>query len=197
VFQEETVLGRACVSFCLVLGCDSAAAPAREATPERAPPAEVRAAAPPADELDASFVSVDASSIASVLRDRSEPVLLVNVWSTWCEPCMEEFPGLVAIGREYESRGLGTVFISMDAPSQREAAREFVTNQHAPVPSYVRTGSDGDFIEALHPEWSGVLPATMLFDRERRARYLFEEPVDRTSLREPLETLLAPDGDEG
>lgn len=143
-----------------------------------------------------ALVEVDASSITAVLRDRREPVLLVNVWSTWCEPCMEEFPGLVAVANEYRARGVGTIFVSMDARSRREAANEFVERMNAPRPRYVRTGRDAEFIEALHPEWSGVLPATMLFDHERRVRYLFEEPVDRDQLSEPLEALLA-DGAEG
>jgi thiol-disulfide isomerase/thioredoxin len=173
------------VTFCLAIGCDRDEPPAAPEPSEPAPAAE-----------EAGLVELDAPSVRAMLRDRSEPVLLVNVWSTWCEPCMEEFPGLVGVADEYRARGLGTIFVSLDARSQREAAQDFVDRMNAPRPRYVRTGRDAEFIEALNPEWSGVLPATMLFDRERGVRYLFEEPVDRDKLREPLESLLA-DGDEG
>jgi thiol-disulfide isomerase/thioredoxin len=184
-----------------MIGCDREA-PAREEDPAaeapRTDPARPVPEPEPEPETNApsGLVELDAPSVGAMLRERPEPVLLVNVWSTWCEPCMEEFPGLVAVANEYRARGVGTIFVSMDARSQRDAANEFVERMNAPEPRYVRSGRDAEFIEALHPEWSGVLPATMLFDRERRVRYLFEEPVDRDQLSEPLESLLA-DGAEG
>jgi thiol-disulfide isomerase/thioredoxin len=136
------------------------------------------------------LVEVGPEEIGPLLRDQPGPVLMVNVWSTWCEPCVEELPELVRVGRDYEGRGLSTLFLSADPPSQHDAALAFLREQGVPMPGYVKRGSDDAFIEALHPEWSGSLPATMLFDAERRPRELWERTVDRAALSGPIERRL-------
>ena len=44
---------------------------------------------------------------------RGHPVL-VNFWATWCPPCVEETPALVALDRKLRSRGLEVLGVSMD-----------------------------------------------------------------------------------
>jgi thiol-disulfide isomerase/thioredoxin len=138
----------------------------------------------------ADWIDVDADSLALRLAARPEPYLLVNVWSTWCAPCVEEMPGVIRTARRYEDRGLGLVFIAADAPSNRDAARALLEERGASLPSFFKRGPDDAFIRALHPEWTGALPATLLFDRERRVRRFWSEPVDEAALRGPIEELL-------
>ncbi|MGF1468743.1 MAG: TlpA disulfide reductase family protein [Sandaracinaceae bacterium] len=137
-----------------------------------------------------TLTEVDAASLPATLRARPAPYLLVNVWSTWCEPCVEEMPELLRTARAYEPRGLEVVLISADPPSRRAAAVAFLREQGAPWPSFLKRGSDDAFITALHPEWTGALPATLLLDRERRVRHFWPDPVSASELRGPLEHLL-------
>ena len=169
-----------------LLGCAEPAPPVEPPLePEAEPPALEAPVEPRGDWID-----VDAESLAPLLRARPERALLVNVWSTWCEPCVEEMPGLLRAARAYEGRGLGLVLISTDAPSNRDGAATFLRGAGASLPSYFKRGSDDAFVRAVHPEWSGALPVTVLFDRERHARHLWNGPVDAATLREPIETLL-------
>lgn len=159
-------------------------------TPPDPAPEPAPATAPPAAEPPAFWVDVNAESVGPALRARPERALLVNVWSTWCEPCVEEMPALVRTARGYEGRGLGLVLIATDAPSNRDAAETLLRAQGAPTPSWFKVGPDDPFIRALHPEWSGGLPATLLLDDRRRVAHFWEEPVSAETLREPIETLL-------
>lgn len=43
-------------------------------------------------------------------------VVLVNVWATWCSPCRSEMPTLNAFYRQYHSRGLELLGLSVDEP---------------------------------------------------------------------------------
>jgi len=124
------------------------------------------------------------------LAARPERALLVNVWSTWCEPCVEEMPALIETARGYEDRGLGLVLIAADPPSNRSEALSFLQAQGAPLPSWFETGSDDAFIRALHEEWSGNLPATLLLDDERHVRHFWDGPVDAETLRPAIDALL-------
>lgn len=48
------------------------------------------------------------------LHDFDGSVRIVHFWATWCPPCVEELPGLLATARALADRGLALVAISMD-----------------------------------------------------------------------------------
>jgi peroxiredoxin len=48
------------------------------------------------------------------LEDHRGNVVLLDFWATWCPPCRKSIPELVNLQREYESRGLVVLGISLD-----------------------------------------------------------------------------------
>ncbi len=96
-------------------------------------------------------------------------VLLVNFWATWCEPCREEFPGLVRLDQAYRARGLSIVTISMDEPEAVPAVQKFLKTQGAEFGSYRRNFRDfAALVDSINPRWGGGIPATFLYDRQGR-----------------------------
>ncbi len=93
-----------------------------------------------------------------------EKAVLVNVWATWCAPCIEEFPYIVDLQQKYDDK-LHVVFISADFPSQRSKALDFLKKQNVDWKTYFKTGKDQPFIEALSKKWSGALPFTKILNR--------------------------------
>lgn len=61
------------------------------------------------------------------LRDFQGQVVVLNFWATWCPPCVEEMPSLVAMQEQLKSRGIKVVAISMDL--DKGAYEEFL-KQH-------------------------------------------------------------------
>jgi thiol-disulfide isomerase/thioredoxin len=92
-------------------------------------------------------------------------VVLLNVWATWCAPCREEFPDLLRLRGEYRDRGVVVEFLSGDFPSHAADVSAFLRELAVDFPSYIKAGKDMELIEALHPDWSGALPATFIFGR--------------------------------
>jgi len=93
-------------------------------------------------------------------------VLLVNFWATWCEPCREEFPGLVRLHHTYRSHGLSVVAISMDEPESRPAIEQFLKSRGANFGSYRQQFKDFEaLVNSINPRWNGGIPATFLYDR--------------------------------
>jgi len=88
-------------------------------------------------------------------------VVLVNLWATWCPPCIEEMPLLNEIVRRYEQRGL--VVIGIAADEERELVERFV--QEHPLQFEVLLDPQG----AVGTEY-GITgyPETFLIDREGR-----------------------------
>ncbi|HEU0301810.1 MAG TPA: TlpA disulfide reductase family protein [Longimicrobium sp.] len=49
------------------------------------------------------------------LQDLRGQVVLLNVWATWCGPCLDEMPSMERLHRELGPRGLKIVAVSVDA----------------------------------------------------------------------------------
>ncbi len=96
---------------------------------------------------------------------QGDKAVLVNVWATWCAPCIEEFPYIVDLQKKYEEE-LHVVFISADFPGQRSKALEFLQEQNVNWTTYFKTGKDQAFIEALSSDWSGALPFTKVLNKD-------------------------------
>jgi len=88
---------------------------------------------------------------------------LINVWATWCGPCIIEFPELVKLQRMYGNRDFEVVSVTTDDPSLEEKVRAFLEDKHAAFDNYmVETNDRYGFIELIDPQWQGNLPYTML-----------------------------------
>jgi hypothetical protein len=53
--------------------------------------------------MPVSIEPVDAAGIAALARNPTDRLRVINLWATWCVPCVEEFPGLVSISRRLET----------------------------------------------------------------------------------------------
>jgi peroxiredoxin len=124
------------------------------------------------------LLSVDAAGVAALAKNPSNRFRLVNVWATWCSPCVAEFPALVSLSRRLSNRDFELVTISMDDPKMKPQAKKFLEQQNA-VPSarlkrllaaegretanfiYTEASSDA-LVQALDPAWQGPLPHTVL-----------------------------------
>lgn len=120
-------------------------------------------AAPPAVQ-SSLLIPATAEKILAAIKAPGAKGTLVNVWASWCVPCREEFPDMLKVYRAYEARGLRLILISADLSEDRPAAIKFLTEQGITQPSYVKDQIDQEFIDGLTKEWSGSLPATMVFD---------------------------------
>jgi peroxiredoxin len=60
------------------------------------------------------------------LADLQGDVVVLNVWATWCAPCIREMPGLDALSRHFEGQGLHVLGASVDRDSARPEVEAFV-----------------------------------------------------------------------
>ncbi len=88
---------------------------------------------------------------------KGDKAVLVNIWATWCAPCVEEFPEIVKLQRNY-SEELKVIFVSADFPDSRGRALTFLKEQGVDWTTYFKTGGDQEFIESLSDSWTGALP---------------------------------------
>lgn len=59
------------------------------------------------------------------LDDYKGKVVLLNLWATWCEPCLREMPSIERLHRAYGDKGLAVVAVSVDAYANDDSVRAF------------------------------------------------------------------------
>lgn len=107
-----------------------------------------------------------AAYVSKVVAPHRGRVLVVNFWATWCEPCREELPSLVAAWKE--SKGsFDVVLVSADSPRLKDTVVPAVLDGlGAPFPCFLEQADDPEkFIDAVDPKWEGELPHTIVYDR--------------------------------
>ena len=132
-----------------------------------------------------------AADVLQAVRAPGARVVLVNVWATWCVPCREEMPGLIRLRRAYAERGLRLVLVSGDFSSDADQAAAFLSEQQVDFPTYIKKGSDMEFIDAFDPQWSGALPATFIYDGQGRLRFTIHGKASYEELEQKVRDVLS------
>jgi peroxiredoxin len=106
---------------------------------------------------------IDLAGVARLTKNDTKKLLLVNLWATWCGPCVAELPELVTMNRMYRKRNFQLVTISLDDLAKREDAAKVLTENHVSTANFILSSDDRDkFAEALDQEWPGPVPYTLL-----------------------------------
>jgi thiol-disulfide isomerase/thioredoxin len=117
-----------------------------------------------------SIVPVDAPALQQKLAKLRGKVVVLNMWATWCGPCVQEFPDLVRLDRAYRSRGVTVIALSMDDPLKaRQLVPPFLAKQGATFPVYtLKPGDPQAVVRVFDKYWNGSIPVTYVFDRTGR-----------------------------
>lgn len=104
---------------------------------------------------------------ARIVAPRKGRVLLVNFWATWCEPCREEMPALVAAAKGFRSKDLAVVLVSLDTKRTAASVPKLLDQRKVPFVCWLAKSPDPQvFIDAVDPNWDGTLPYTVVYDRK-------------------------------
>jgi peroxiredoxin len=105
---------------------------------------------------------IEPETIKSLIKNDSDKFRLINVWATWCGPCVAEFPYFVEINRMYRNRDFEFISVSADNPNQIEKVEKFLKKVYASNTNFLVNEADKyKLIEAIDKDWQGALPYTI------------------------------------
>jgi thiol-disulfide isomerase/thioredoxin len=111
-------------------------------------------------------------------------VLVCNFWATWCAPCREEIPMLMAAGAKYAASGVEFVGIAVDNPSN---VRQFTASFKISYLILLAEEGGLDLMRRLG-NLAGGLPYTVVADRQGRIAHRKLGALKQ----DDLEAILAP-----
>jgi peroxiredoxin len=155
------------------------APPARTAIPEGAEVATLTSKPAPPFTLE----TVDGQTVR--LSDYQGQVVLINIWATWCPPCVRETPRLVRVYEEFKGQGLVVLGINTTYQDKLDLVQKFVRDQKMTYP--VLLDNDG----AVGGVYGGrLMPTSYLIDRSGKIVVTKVGEVDEAQLREQIAALL-------
>ena len=110
-----------------------------------------------------SIESADAAALQDLRTGNSGKVRLVNVWATWCGPCVSEFDDLIETNLRFRHRDFELVTIAAQFPDEKEKVLAFLRKHHASTRNLIFANGDKyKLMEAIDPGWEGALPHTLV-----------------------------------
>ncbi|WP_030526683.1 TlpA family protein disulfide reductase [Phycicoccus jejuensis] len=183
--SRRAALGAAALAALVLAGCSS-------------DPNSVAAQAKAGDQK--GYISGDGAVETIPVADRLEPVtmdgqlldgsawditstrgqvLVLNVWGSWCAPCVAEAPDLQKAWEEQQAKKAPVQFMGIDFREEAERGAAFVEKAGITYPSL--SDKPGLLILRLQGK-APTTPSTLVLDREGRIAARVNGPVDATTL---------------
>jgi peroxiredoxin len=135
---------------------------------------------------DFTLPTLDGKNVS--LSDYAGKVVLVDFWSTTCNPCLEEMPHLVEMYEKYKAKGFVILAVAGDGPETRSNVSSVVHQKKMSFP--VLMDEETTVISRYNPKKD--MPFWVLIDKtgnivKKKNGY---DPGDETRLAADIESLL-------
>jgi thiol-disulfide isomerase/thioredoxin len=120
-----------------------------------------------------------------ILKNPDNKLFVINLWATWCAPCVKELPDFQKVAQDYSSSKVKFIMVSLDFPSEIDKQLlPFLKKNNISLDVAVMTDTDYDsWIRKVDKDWQGNIPSTLLFNNTRKTRYFHSGELSESELR--------------
>ena len=132
----------------------------------------------------------DVATLKAIRANKdSGKIRFINVWATWCGPCVSEFDELVEHNIRFRGRPFEMITIAAEYPDMEETVKEFLTKKHASMKNYILASANKDELyDAFESvkDWRGELPYTLILDEKGNVIYREKGELDFLAMRRAI-----------
>lgn len=130
---------------------------------------------------------VDFNQLQPRLTVENDTTYVVNFWATWCLPCVKEMPAFQQLHYDYANEKVKVLLVSLDFVKQIDSRLIPFIEKHNLTPEVIVLNDPdaNSWIDKVSPEWSGALPATLIFNKNFRKFY--DQGFDFESLKQIID----------
>jgi thiol-disulfide isomerase/thioredoxin len=170
------------------------ATPPPSASPSASPSGSGAPPAPPPvapKVIDISPVS-DQDYVQRVVAPRRGKVVLVSFWASYCLPCLDEMPGLLALKKKLAPRGADIVLVNVDPPGPGDQLQKVAARRKLPAFETLQVTNDDPqpFIDLVDKKWAGEVPYAVIYGRDGTLRKAFSGEQKIADFERALEEVL-------
>lgn len=129
------------------------------------------------------------TDVEKYMDSKTDEVLVISFWATFCKPCVAEIPSFIKITDQYKAQNVKLLLVSLDLPSYYPAKVASFAKKHKFNSNIVwldETNADY-FCPKMDKTWSGSIPATLIINPKTGYRKFFEEEIDAENFEKELQ----------
>ncbi|MAU15282.1 MAG: thioredoxin [Muricauda sp.] len=122
---------------------------------------------------DVKFPVYDFDGLEPMLHKEDGKTYIINFWATWCQPCIEEMPYFEKVYAEQKDNNVEVILVNLDMPNMWKTRLEPYVEKKG-IQSTVVILDDpkqNDWIPKVSEEWGGGIPATLVYNKDKRSFY--------------------------
>lgn len=124
--------------------------------------------------------------------NKSDSVLVVSFWATFCKPCVEEIPYLESISNKYKNQKVKLLLVSLDLKNfYPTRIHDFAKkNNYSSQIVWLNETNADYFCPKIDKSWSGAIPSTVIINRKTGYKKFFEEQIKPGQFEQELKKAL-------
>lgn len=115
-------------------------------------------------------------------------IIIVNFWATWCPPCKEEMPELIALQQSYQDKNVVILGIALDEPAMVAEYLKTSPVNYAVFADEVK----GSLLGEQLGNDKGVLPYTVIVDSQGNIVLKHFGRINKAILENAITPLISP-----
>ncbi|MBK8982836.1 MAG: TlpA family protein disulfide reductase [Ignavibacteria bacterium] len=118
------------------------------------------------------LIPADKNTLDKLISENKDKVLLFNYWATWCKPCVEEFPDLMKLHKNYKDKDFKLIFVSLDFGEDfKDEIVTFLKKSGVDFDTYYNNfNKDEELLNYVDKNWEGGIPGTFIYDKTGKLR---------------------------
>jgi len=130
---------------------------------------------------------IDEAGFKTLLQNKTDSLLVINIWSTSDGVSLQELPKFVDMNRMYRRRNFQMISISAGGPAKKDEALGFLSKYEASFTNYFLGGGDKQqLIKTIDPKWNGALPYTLLVEPGGKIVYAKQGAIDAAEVKKAI-----------
>ncbi|MGC8737910.1 MAG: redoxin domain-containing protein [Candidatus Hydrogenedens sp.] len=119
------------------------------------------------------------TQIETLLSEKKRGLIIINLWATWCPPCVSELPYFGDIYKKYSEEQVHIYLINIEGKEIKEKVlKPFLKKNSLPCPVYLlEEGKPEELEKVLSTEISGALPITLIYNSDGKLIKKFEGAI--------------------
>lgn len=115
----------------------------------------------------------DYEGLKPFLTTDSDKIYVINFWATWCAPCIKELPYFEQMNSNYADKKVEVILVSLDFPKKYDSnLKPFIKTHNLKSRVIALNDTDSNsWIPKISEDWSGSIPATLIFNKNKRQFY--------------------------